>query len=283
MQRAKKGYMAGVVTYNPNLSKLKDTIDSILNLSRIDEIVIVDNGSDNIVEVESFVEGERVLIIKNKSNLGIAQALNCIMQRAEDLGYEWVLTCDQDSVVPNNLMDNYLKYIENDDVAIICPLVYDRNSQDMVLNKMTNDIEEVEKCITSGSFNRTSAWSEIGGFDEFMFIDGVDFDYCYRLRTAGFRIVKANKVIIEHEIGNISRKKIGCLDVKVMNHVAFRKYYIVRNRIYTDYKYYKKIRMLSFLYVVKTILLVVLFESEKMEKIEAIKKGFFDGVKCRKV
>ena len=35
----------------------------------------------------------------------------------------------------------------------------------------------------------------IGGFDETMFIDFVDFDFCYRLKKEGYEILQTPSVI----------------------------------------------------------------------------------------
>ena len=282
MQKYKNLYMAGIVTYNPDISKLRDAIESVLKQSMMEEILIVDNNSENIVEIEKFVDNKKVFIVENNANMGIAQALNSIMQRACDKGYEWVLTCDQDSIMPSNLLKVFVNYIQEEDVGIISPKVFDTNAQSFVSEKSPHAISEVEKCITSGSFNRVSAWKQVGGFDEFMFIDGVDFDYCFRLRGAGYKIIQLNEVSIVHEIGNISIKKFCCTNVAVMNHNAFRKYYIVRNRIYTDFKHHKKLKFKSLLSVIKAFLWVLLFEADKKEKIEAIRNGFIDGIKYGK-
>lgn len=41
--------IASFVSFNPNISKLKKAIDSVY--SQVDQIVIVDNGSENILEI----------------------------------------------------------------------------------------------------------------------------------------------------------------------------------------------------------------------------------------
>ena len=53
---------AGIVTYNPDIKKLEKNIKSIFGQS--DSIVICDNGSDNIVQVEKIAFHYKTKIIK---------------------------------------------------------------------------------------------------------------------------------------------------------------------------------------------------------------------------
>ena len=59
----------------------------------------------------------------------------------------------------------------------------------------------VNTCITSGAFSKVSAWKEIGKYDESMFIDSVDFEYCYRMRKYGYGVIQVRDVQLLHELG----------------------------------------------------------------------------------
>ena len=56
-------------------------------------------------------------------------------------------------------------------------------------------------CLTSGCFMRVSAHKDTAGYDVRMFIDCVDFDICYSLRAAGYKIVRIPYDGLIHEIG----------------------------------------------------------------------------------
>jgi len=110
---------AGIVLYNPDISLLKKNIEAIRN--QVAKVALVDNGSDNIAEVQSLINKyENACLISNDDNLGIAKALNQIMERAKEENAQWVLTLDQDSICPDGMVKKYQAYI-NDNVGMICP------------------------------------------------------------------------------------------------------------------------------------------------------------------
>ena len=124
------------------------------------------------------------------------------------------------------------------------------------------------------------AWSEIGGFDERMFIDGVDFDICYRLRQRGYKIYCIHSVVLLHEIGHIEYHRFLFWKVLVMNHSAFRKYYIARNVIYTAKKRRSTLLVVKgLLQEIKMIGIVIFYEEDKLNKIRCICRGIYDGFK----
>lgn len=274
--------LVSIITYNPDIQKLSKNINSILALQDGINILIIDNASDNVAEICSLIAcHDNIGIIKNDKNSGIAYALNQAMHDAENNGFEWVLTCDQDSVLPENLLKEYKNVIDKFNVAIVCPKIYDVNANRFIDYKKTDgEFTEVDGCITSGSLVNTMAWKAVCGFDDFMFIDGVDFDFCYRLRAKNYKIIRANNVILEHEIGRSEIRRFFWKKVNVQNHNAFRKYYIMRNRVYCDYKHYKKCRFITYLYYLKLKLIIFLYEKEKRKKLKAVRSGFRDGKKA---
>lgn len=269
---------AVIVLYNPDINRLEENISAVIG--QIDMLVLVDNGSNNIQKVEKKYAGNAAIhIIKNSKNQGIAKALNqgiCLCSQE----CKWVLTLDQDSVVPENLMSEYKKYINKDKIGILTPFVHDRHEK--YYKKEIKEFEKVEMCITSGALINTQVWKELGGYDEKMFIDIVDFEFCYRVIWAGYYILRVNKVELLHECGSIRQINVGVRKIIIYNHSAQRKYYFARNWIYIYKKYSNKIA-LSFVvkqYIVLFIK-VLLFEKHKTQKLIAIMRGINDGAHAR--
>lgn len=269
---------ASIVLYNPDLIRLKENIIAIYN--QVEELVLIDNSSINIDLIESeYRDYENITIIKNESNLGIARALNQGMIFCESKGYKWVLTLDQDSVCPSNIIEEYLKYIKIPMVAIVSPIIADRNKPESFIEKnYINSYELIDKCITSAALTNISIWKEIDGFDELMFIDLVDFEFCKRVLLNGYKIIRINNLVLLHEIGHITQRRIFHLKVDVKNHSAFRKYYMARNIIYYSKKYRSYGSVISaYLRVLKLFILMMLYEKHKINKASAILKGVKDG------
>lgn len=268
---------AVIVTYNPEPQILKKNILSIIN--QVNELYIYDNHSLNIDDIENLIQAFDIQIFKNKTNKGISFALNFMFNYVYDKDIDWIITLDQDSISPKNMIKEFKKYIFDNTVGIICPHIVDRNGN--LEKEISNSrIEYIDKCITSGSMNRVASWKKIGGFDNNLFIDEVDTDYCMNLSKHGYKILRVDSVHLSHAIGQISTHKFLFWKVYTMNHNAQRKYYIARNIIYIARKYDKS-KLLALLRVVKQIILVTLFEKNKIPKVKKILSGFKDGNRIR--
>ena len=98
---------AGIVLFNPEMSRLEENISSIIKQSEI--IYLVDNGSDNIDSINDFVnqlDEYKIVLQRNKNNEGIAKALNQLCSMAIGDDFKWILTLDQDSVCPSKMVEN---------------------------------------------------------------------------------------------------------------------------------------------------------------------------------
>lgn len=268
----------GIVTYNPDIVRLRENINAVYNAAAV--VIIADNGSVNSKEIQTLIsEYDRIVFLSNDVNKGIAAALNQLCEEAVNRKYSYILTLDQDSVCPDNLCAEFSKYTGRQDAGIICPAIRDRNHNlDVINNKV--ETEEINRCITSGSLVMLKVWSEIGGFDESMFIDGVDFDFCNRMRARGYIVLRVNKVVLLHEIGNIEIRHFLFFKVRVKNHSSFRKYYIARNTVYQARKQKKAALIFkAHLQVIKQYFMVLLYEDDKKKKLHEIVRGFKDGKK----
>ena len=274
------GIAAGIILFNPDLLRLKENIEAIYQ--QVELLVLIDNNSNNIEVIErEYGLYENIFFIKNKDNFGIAKALNQAMRFCQSKGYAWVLTLDQDSVCPSNLIQEYHKYVEIPKVAIISPIINDRNMRESsTVKHSADDFEEIKKCITSATLTNVKIWESIGGFDEMMFIDLVDFEYCKRILQNGFKILRVNTVILLHEVGRITQPKFLFWDLIILNHSPFRKYYISRNLIYVAKKHrtYGGIVM-AYLRAIKLLLQTEVYEKDKIKKGMAILRGMKSGRK----
>lgn len=274
---------AGIITYNPTLTDVSTCLEALCN--QVERVIIVDNASKNVKSLQEVVNKyTNVTLVKNSQNIGFAKALTQVFEWAKSQGFNWVLTLNDDSVVPSNMISEYKKILENQGslvnqknaknskIAIVCSLLKNRLDGTILHSKCHED-----ECITSGSLTSVEAWQEIGGFDEWLEIDGVDFDFSRRLVRAGWKIVECQNVIMEHQIGKARSINLIIKHPIVWNHNANRKYYIARNMQVVDYKmgtysYAKSLRA-----VVRDMIFVALWEKNKFAKIRAMIRGFKDG------
>jgi len=205
-------------------------------------------------------------------------ALNQMFQYAKQNDYQWVLTLDQDSVCPDNMIDIFKKYYHLPTVGCFCPVISDRNYEN--LETITKTISYVDKCITSASFVSVDTWEEVGGFFEELFIDFVDHDFCAKLIEHNLKIIRINEIVLEHEIGQGERHTFLGKRITALNHSAFRKYYMVRNWVYymkahPDVLSVRTERAKFVFLFLKTFF----FEKEKIKKLQSMFKGLKDSKK----
>ena len=65
--------VTGIILYNPDVPRLQDNISSIK--PQVDKVVLIENGSTYIGYLKEF-EDEKIEVIVNDENMGIAYALN---------------------------------------------------------------------------------------------------------------------------------------------------------------------------------------------------------------
>ncbi len=266
--------------YNPDIERLSDNISAVL--SQVKTVVLVDNGSVNFGAIQNRWENQPNLVfIKNKENQGIAKALNQMCEWAMNNGIDWILTLDQDSVCECTMIEKFLPYTKIKKIGIICPRIIYENITN--ITQYSSDYQYIEACMTSASLTSIKAWQICVGFDEWMFIDYVDNDYCMRLKLHNFRVIRVNTVVLYHQLGN--SKEIQLLfkiKVFVTNHSTIRNYYYTRNSVYFMMKYmrhinlYKYIRILLYVELVKIVL-----EKNKIMTIKSFINGFIAGIKSK--
>lgn len=266
--------IAGIVLFNPEVGRLKENIEAIS--CQVDKLVFIENGSKKL-DYLNEINCKNGIFIYNKENLGIAHALNQILNYAANNNFEWALTLDQDSVASPNLIQVLAQYVRND-IGIICPKVIDRNFS----VKEDNDIRplvDVNECITSGSLTNVEAWKNYGGFDDQMFIDWVDWDICYGFKKLGYRIVRTNETSILHELGENTRTmQIFGKERLVIHRPPFRTYYIHRNMVYL-WRKHKCPGFRGLLYIeLLTLYISFRFDTNKFSNLLAALKGINHGL-----
>lgn len=252
---------AVVIWYNPEPG-FAENVKSYA--SYVDEVIVIDNSKEDNA---AFLQGvDNVHYVSLGRNLGIAAALNRGFETARDHGAEWVLSMDQDSSFNSDhisLLLTNTKTAEIDTAVIGC-LETDRAPG--------TGLREIDKVITSGSLNRVSAYSHIGGFNEDLFIDQVDFEYCFRLKAAGFRILQDLRVQMHHQKGDPELKAFRGRSYTVTHYNATRRYYQVRNRLYMRKKF-PEYGLPHVKNIIRAAWKVILFEDEKLAKLAAMTQG----------
>lgn len=202
-----------VVLYNPTdgeISNLKH------NLGKTELSIIIDNSKQSNYELVKNC-GKNVKYFNFKSNIGLCKALNYGIQELLKDGCEWAFVLDADSVIDNNILNVYKDYISNnnvENVAVLAPVhIFERSK-----SKAYSGNKVVKRSMTSGWFININIFEKNLGFYEPLFVDGLDHDYCYRVRKKGYKVIECGEAIINHHPGNsvevrfFGKKKIIGID-----------------------------------------------------------------------
>lgn len=273
------GIFAGIVLYNPEISRLRENIEHIA--LQVDKVLLVDNGSDNKRKIKEILDDfDNLVYIDLHENKGMAYALNIIASETEKAGIKWVLTLDQDTVCKNDIIEKYMPFLSTKKVGQLTCEYKDRNFDENI--KMTNSysgVKEVSWCITSAALLNIEAWKSVGGFDEKLFIDEVDYDICLTMREMGYHIYQAGFIGFIHEIGKGKTVRCGLFKIKTWNHSPMRRYYGTRNAIIVARKH-KEINVVrAILGVIKHVVIIFIFENQRFGKLKASVQGIYDGIR----
>jgi rhamnosyltransferase len=275
--------IAGVVVlYNPDKECIKN-INSYLD--QVNFLYLVDNSEIQNAELcNKLILSSKVKYIANGMNLGIAQALNQAAVLAQQDKFSFLLMMDQDSSADSELIKYYVKYLSSNDISKLGMLAPVPIYSPEITNADYPIFKEVEVAITSGCLVNLKVYDKAGPFDEKLFIDYVDFEYCLRLRKMGFSIIQIGKANIYHQLGNLEKRKFIFKKIYVTDHSPIRYYYRTRNRLYVAKKYFKTFPafiLKDFVVFLNELLKILLYETHKLFKIKSIVQGVMDFLNGR--
>lgn len=223
---------AVVVTYHPDAAF---PARLALMAAEADLVVVVDNGSAPaaLALVRGAVRASpRVRLIENGENVGLAEALNAGVRAAAAAGFGWVLTFDQDTApLPGMLGTLFAARAAHPNPARVG-----------LVGSMPVDAAGVRRyapgpgagypvgyVVTSGSLMCLAAHAAAGPFRSDYFIDSVDREYCYRLRSRGYHVLRAGRPGMTHVWGTPVRARLGPVALLCHAHSPLRRYYMTRN------------------------------------------------------
>lgn len=240
------GVCAAVISYQPSPSSLPGLLRRLRE--QAEQVVLVENASSDQAKIIAFAHAVAgVTVLPQSENLGIAGGINIALRWARDQGCRHLVPFDQDSAPAADMIARLLSAHDalvgrGLPVAAVGPQQVSLHDEQPVpflrfrvpLNQRLWQAELPAACvecdflISSGSLMPLAVLNSVGGMDEALFIDNVDLEWCFRARSAGYRLYGCFAARMEHRIGEVERH-IGAL--RVREHVPLRQYYMTRNRI----------------------------------------------------
>jgi rhamnosyltransferase len=253
----------------------------------VSTVFVIDNASrpEGKAVLERLCAELGVVLIANEENVGVAGAYNQVASIERGQGYAWMLLLDQDTVAPVGLVQQLMRGVERWRgtrlPAVASPLSV--GSDPSIRQSAVVDADmAVKSCMSAGSVVNLTAWEAVGGYNSDFFVDYVDHDFCFKCRHHGWDIIQVAGAVIVHIAGSPTRHRLLWRRPVISNHSAIRRYYIARNRVlfYRQYWRLDTRWVLGDVYnAVKEVMLIVLFESGKWEKLVAIVVGTSDGLR----
>jgi rhamnosyltransferase len=229
---------AVVILYHP----ASDVVENIKSYYEyVDRLYVFDN-TDGLSTIQIKLKGlEKVQYFHHQQNDGVAKRLNQAAELAIKNNFNWLLTMDQDTNFSKEAIENYIKCLitfpQKESVAIF-GTAYGKEAGNSTAQCAA--VEE-DNLITSGMLLNLNAYTSIGAFDENLFIDSVDHDYCIRAKLSSFSIIKFNNIYIQHNLGNevfrASIKTLFLVRKRKKIHSPLRCYYMYRNLLYLQKKF----------------------------------------------
>lgn len=277
---------AVIVAYHPSAKTLGSMPEV---LAQVQGLVVVDNGS-NPDELDPLRVASQTLgfeLIENGENLGIAEALNQGVRWAKSKGYPWVILFDQDSRITDGFVCQMFaaweSHPERERVVSIHPKYVDPETGTEPLVRRASDGGPVVS-LTSGALMPAWIFDRIGAFASEYYIDCVDFEYSYRIRAAGYRIIDSRQAVLLHRAGYPQTFSFLGFSFRPSHHSAIRRYYISRNRIAVCRKYFRVFPgwVLQFMYdSLRETIKCFVGEQDRVRKLRNFLLGTWHGLTGR--
>jgi GT2 family glycosyltransferase len=214
------------------------------------QVIVVDNGStDDSVQIIKTRFGSAVTLVASQTNLGFAGGNNIGIQRALAGGAAWVLLLNNDTVVDANSLVELERAADSDDrLGIVAPMIlYYSDPEriwylgDRLLPGLPLSVSIARGVRDRGQFPalllmdfvsgcgmlvKREVFEKVGDLDTRFFMYGEDADFCWRTRSAGFRLACAPRARMWHKVSlSASRDKPTARYMRTRNQVRFYRMY----------------------------------------------------------
>ena len=292
---------AVVVIFNPD-DRFKKLLLSVIE--QVDKIWIINNQPN--FDVDKFITNgqveceDKTTVIENKQNIGLAAAQNQGIKLALADGLDWVLLLDQDSILNKSFVKNMLHaariYDNEDHIGFLTPRHESDDGSPSVPTyskglflkpkRYHMNLTEIDDSLlfgmASGSFIPNKRFKEIGLMREDFWIDYIDYEFSFRVRKQGYKILGVGGARLNHRLGITQQFKVLGKTLSYQVHPAFRRYTIYRNRVKVIKEYsmlFPEFLIFEILSIAKDLLKLVLLEDQKFTKLRSIIIGIVDGFK----
>jgi rhamnosyltransferase len=292
-----------IVIFYPEMKKLKCTIDKV---SMSSDVVIIFNNTHNETK-DTALENElakdltsllrqfkNTIVLDEGSNIGLSKAYNNAIKFVQQLGISYYFILDQDSKIDAHLIPNLIKiqnYLENNYELFLLGTLNKRPTIS-IIERIENSISRkksnyfivnrnemiLEKniIINSGMFLTKNIFILLGGFNENLFTDAIDLDFCYRAKRKGCKIFQYSSLpIIQNEEDEYILRNIGInlrkTSVLRQKHIIYDSFLVVKE----EFKYSKAVAIQLFISIFLQSIISAMLLGNKRKRFVMLWQAFF--------
>lgn len=238
-----------------------DVIDRSLAALRaqthpLTEILLVDNCSTDGT-LDRAIPPD-VTVVRHPQNVGPGGAARTAAQHALDGGFDWVWTLDADSAPRRDALETLIAFYRGmsqelqQEIGWIGSLPvsaqdgeplhgwnFTPGSHEQAGPPLEGELAyECELNRWSGILFRVAVVKEVGLPNEYFYgWDMSDFEYCYRIKRAGYRAFVHTGSVLDHDIRGVPgafiiERRLGPVSISVVNLSPLRCYCYVRNNLH---------------------------------------------------
>ena len=258
-------YAALFVLFNPSEEEIKQ----VINFSKLYDAVYVYDNSEKVADYKKELIENEILYYGFESNDGLSKAYNFIIKKALEKNYDWLSIYDQDSIITEQMVSQLKTYVENASINTIASVVPAIQYSEKSI--VSDNSIEVAWAINSGQMINLKLLIENNiWFDENIFLDRVDRDFCKQVELANLKIIQVGGAILWQHLG----EKYKGFNV----HSPLRNYYMMKNRLYYNHKYcgQNKAFLLNCLQSTKHIVNILRSHYKIIENMQMIRRAYCD-------
>lgn len=237
----------GIVMVNYNGAKFQNECIRSLMLSDYQNyyLIIVDNAStDNSLDLLREFNDERIIVLKQKENCGVAKGNNIGIKKSIELGCTHTLLLNNDTILTSCFLSELLAC----EKEIVTSKIYFYNTDKLwyaggVFKIIKGTAEHLHygeidnKNICSGYYEyaptccmliKNCVFDNVGFMDEKYFLYFDDTDFCYRAKSCNYKIWLCCESVIFHKVSLSTGGDRSPIAV----------YYSNRNRLYYIKKFH---------------------------------------------
>jgi len=203
-----------VVCFHPN----KESVHKLIRvLQQYSDIAVVFNDQLQ----QDF--GQKYSLCP-KSNIGTAAAYNFAIKGIESR-YDRLWLWDQDSEISQEnaalfLQEAQMGFESSANYAAVA--FWDKKNP--VVSRGHSGFSIIERAKSSGTLLSLKHLKRVGFFDESLFLDYVDFEFFYRLRKNGFKVIQTERIALDsHTFGDIYPSIFGPIRATSAIRLKFQK------------------------------------------------------------